>query len=162
MTHRPFKHCLSHIRMAFIVFILMACSSVDCPLNNTVYTNYKLMGDVTKLPDPLTILTQRHDGTDTILINQLAQADSFSLPMSYGGNKDVLYFKTKEILDTVWVTKTNRPHFESVDCGLNYFHTITDVRCTHNAIDSVVIKEKEVTYDMSPKHFYIYFKKYRF
>ena len=100
--------------MAFVVFILMACSSVDCPLNNTVYTNYKLMGDVTKLPDPLTILTQRHDGTDTILINQLAQADSFSLPMSYGGNKDVLYFKTKEILDTVWVTKTNRPHFESV------------------------------------------------
>ena len=61
----------------------------------------------------------------------------------------------------MWVTKTNEPHFESVDCGLNYFHTLTGVRFTRHAIDSVVINQKSVNYDVSPKHFYIYFKEYR-
>ena len=61
-------------------------------------------------------------------------------------------------LDTVTVTKENHPHFESVDCSPAYFHTITAVSTTHNAIDSVVIKNPDVNYDTSKKHFYIYFK----
>ena len=56
-----------------VVLALTACSSVDCPLNNVVYAKYKLMGDVTKLSDVLTITTVRADGTDTILLNQQRQ-----------------------------------------------------------------------------------------
>lgn len=60
------------------------------------------------------------------------------------------------------VTKTNTPHFESVDCGVAYFHVITGVRYTRNAIDSIVINHKEVNYDATQQHFHIYFKEYRF
>lgn len=159
---RKIKNRSLHVCMLLTVVFMGACSSIDCPLNNTVYTKYKLLGPVSTLSDVLTISTTRQNGLDSVLINQQQNTDSFYLPMSYGQDEDVLYFQTNQIMDTVWVRKTNRPHFESVDCGLNYFHTITGVRFTRNALDSVVIHQKEVTYDASQTHFYIYFKEYRF
>ncbi len=141
---------------------LSACSSVDCPLNNTVRANYRLMGAVTTLSDTLTISTARGDGSDSVLINQQVNTDSFLLPMSYGHDVDELYLRANATLDTIWVTKTNTPHFESVDCGVAYFHVITGVRYTRHAIDSIVINHKEVNYDATKQHFHIYFKEYRF
>ena len=39
------------------MMIVAGCSSIDCPLNNTTYTKYKLMGNVTTLADTMTIST---------------------------------------------------------------------------------------------------------
>lgn len=148
-----------------VVLALTACSSVDCPLNNVVYAKYKLMGDVTKLSDVLTITTVRTDGTDTILLNQQQNADSFELPMSFGQTVDELCLTrdrqdgSEVRRDTIWIEKTNEPHFESVDCGVNYFHTITGVRHTSHTIDSVTINKRNVNYDASVSHLYIYFRK---
>ncbi len=144
------------------VVLLAACSSVDCPLNNTVYANYKLAGAVTTLPDTLTISTTRRDGTDSVLVNHQVNTDSFSLPMSYAQAADTLYVQTNSLVDTVRIEKTNSPHFESVDCGVAYFHIITAVHHTRHAIDSIVINHKEVNYDATQQHFRIYFKEYRF
>ena len=144
-----------------LVLIVASCSSVDCPLNNTVYANYVLRGPVTTMPNTLTILTHRQDGTDSILINQQVNTDSFTLPVSYAQTEDVLVFHTGHLTDTVVIEKTNEPHFESVDCGLNYFHTLTGVRYTRHALDSIVINHNQVNYDASQKHFFVYFKEYR-
>jgi hypothetical protein len=43
-----------------------------------------------------------------------------------------------------------------VDCSAAFFHDITDVRYTHHAIDSLVIKNFHVDYDKSTVHFYLY------
>ena len=139
--------------VVFMVLAMMGCTSLDCPLNNTVYTKYKLMGDNKTL---------KIAGTDSVLINKDVNVDSFSLPMSYSLNEDVLFFEihtlSKQVFkDTVTVSKENRSHFESVDCSPSFFHTITDVKTTHNYIDSIVINQKEVNYDASKAHFYIYF-----
>ena len=136
--------------VVFMVLAMMGCTSLDCPLNNTVYTKYKLMGD------------NKIAGTDSVLINKDVNVDSFSLPMSYSQDEDVLFFEihtlSKQVFkDTVTVSKENRSHFESVDCSPSFFHTITDVKTTHNYIDSIVINQKEVNYDASKAHFYIYF-----
>ncbi|MFC2759113.1 DUF6452 family protein [Hallella multisaccharivorax] len=147
--------------LLIIAALLGACSTVDCPLNNTVYTNYVLRGPVRTLPDTLTISTRTGNGADSVLINKQVNTDSFSLPVSYTRNEDVLVFQTNHLLDTISIEKTNIPHFESVDCGVNYFHTITGVKFTRHAIDSVVIHHNSVNYDVSQKHFYIYFKEYR-
>lgn len=145
-----------------MVLILSACSSVDCPLNNVVYAKYKLMGNVTKLDDNLTVTTRRTDGTDTILLNMLQNADSFNLPVSYGQTVDMLCLtRTSDNhtwADTIWMEKTNEPHFESVDCGVNYFHTITDIRSTRHYIDSVKINNRNVSYDADKTHIYIYYR----
>ena len=60
--------------------------------------------------------------------------------------------------DTVWVTKENNPHFESVDCNPQFFHTITDVKFTTEAIENITINYNKVTYNDGKAHFLIRFK----
>lgn len=159
----PLGRVKEGLLLLFSVFGMFAsCSSVDCPLNNTVYANYKLMGKVKTLPDTLTIWTSHNDGNDTILINQQVNTDSFTLPVSYARDRDFLYFRTNHTIDTVTIDKTNIPHFESVDCGMNYFHEVKGIHYTRNAIDSITIQNRDITYDASKKHFYVYFKEYRY
>ena len=138
------------------------CTSLDCPLNNTTYTKYRLMGNITTLNDTMTISTTKTEGTDSVLINKDVKVDSFILPMSYHQPEDVFYFEIKNqenqvFKDTVTVKKEDFSHFESVDCNPAFFHTITEVKTTHNLIDSIVINNKDVNYDASKAHFYIYF-----
>ncbi len=145
-----------------MVALMISCSTIDCPLNNTTYTKYKLMGNIKTLNDTLTISTTKQEGTDSVLINKDVKVDSFILPMSYHQPEDVFYFEVKNqyqrvYKDTVTVKKEDQPHFESVDCSPTYFHTIMEIKTTHNLIDSIVINNKEVNYDASKAHFYIYF-----
>ena len=103
-----------------MVLAITSCSTIDCPLNNTVTTSYKLKGDVAKLQDTLTITTPRTTIGDTVLLNKAIGIDSFLLPMSYAQTEDILYFKmttqqNKSFIDTLRITKEDHPHFESVD-----------------------------------------------
>lgn len=154
---------------SFFTSLLLAvsCSSIDCPLNNLVYTNWQFMdadGNVFTLVDTLTISTTRTDGNDSVLINKDVDITEFSLPISYSSAEDVFFFEMKDslgnaaITDTVTVAKEDIPHFESVDCGASFFHEITGVSHTHNAIDSIVINYPDVNYDTTKKHLYIYLR----
>ena len=148
--------------LVFMVLAMVGCTSLDCPLNNTTYTKYRLMGNITTLKDTMTISTTKTEGTDSVLINKDVKVDSFILPMSYHQLEDVFYFEIRNqenqvFKDTVTVKKEDFSHFESVDCNPAFFHTITEVKTTHNLIDSIVINNKDVNYDASKAHFYIYF-----
>jgi hypothetical protein len=150
--------------------VLVACSSIECPIENTVAVNYAVMkyqnGEevADTLNDTLWVWSRRADGDDTLLYNRGVNVRSFNLPTSYQGPQDTLIFLTVDTLqnfdvDTVWIRKEDIPHFESVDCAVRYFHKITDVRSTHEAIDTIIINNSSVTYDSSVKHLYIHFKK---
>jgi hypothetical protein len=148
---------------ALLLFLMVSCNSVDCPMNNTVYTVYNLMranGERDTLKDTLTILTTRKNRKDTILLNSSQNTTKFSLPMSYQNSVDTLIFKTTRLVatDTVWVEKTNMAHFESVDCGMSYFHDIKSVRSTHVGIDTITITKSFVDYDNKTSHLSIRFK----
>lgn len=149
------------------LLLAVSCSSIDCPMNSLVYTQYQLLdavGRVDTLRDTLTISTTRTDGNDSVLINKDVNITSFSLPISYSQEQDIFYFELKDslgnmpLIDTVRVTKENLPHFESADCPPSFFHKITGVSSTNNAIDSIVVNYPDVNYDTSKKHFNIYFK----
>ena len=151
--------------VVFMVLAMVGCTTLDFLLNNlekATLPQEAEVGDNKTLKDTLTISTKKIAGTDSVLINKDVNVDSFSLPMSYSLDEDVLFFEihtlSKQVFkDTVTVSKENRSHFESVDCSPSFFHTITDVKTTHNYIDSIVINQKEVNYDASKAHFYIYF-----
>lgn len=158
---------LSAVVALLATFLLAACSSIDCPLNNRVYATFRLEGNTTKMQDTLTVATPRSAdnlGDDTILINRLTDFDSLQLPMSYQRAEDVFVFEirrkesTARTLDTVWVAKENVPHFESVDCNPQFFHTITSVRFTNKAIENITINNNKVTYNDAKPHFLIRFK----
>lgn len=148
---------------------LISCTSIDCPVQNTVYTAYQLKKadgttDTLKV-DTLWIWTQREDGTDTLLLNRLcgATATDFTLPISYTLPEDVLCLAIADTLGGVWldtirIKKDNLPHFESVDCQASYFHKVTAVSSTHHAIDSIAINNSNVNYDASTPHFHLYIK----
>lgn len=146
----------------FATVLLAACSSINCPLNSYVYTTYSLAGDIVPLPDTLTISTRIKGGNDSILINRDVNIDGFNLPISYQNPVDTLFLKMVNAdnivsFDTIMVAKTNIPHFESVDCSPNFFHTITSVEYTKHRIDSVVINNSNVSYEAVDAHFLIYF-----
>lgn len=157
--------------MRRVVYLLLgvmvtACSSIDCPVDATVATLYKVYSSDGKelvLSDTLTVTSTRSNGKDTTLLNMGIGISSFSLPVSYSHPEDVLVFhffnqKNNDLnaTDTVWVKKDDYPHFESVDCNTSFFHTLTDVKYTSNYIDSIVIKNPSVTYDSKTVHFYLY------
>jgi hypothetical protein len=135
----------------------VACSSIECPVQNTVLSVYQLADT---LHDTLYISSSRIDGTDTLLWNRGINLTTFKLPMSCQSPTDTLVFRTTRLpaLDTVWVNKMDVPHFESVDCSAAYFHVITSVFCTHVGIDSIVLNHSLVDYDPTNIHFRIYFK----
>ncbi len=144
-------------------FVMIACSSIDCPLNSRVAVVYKLMGTESPLADSLTITTNRFDQSDPVLLNKVVNVDSFVLPISYQRPEDVLFFRRSNatgwsVTDTVVIKKQDTPHFEAVDCNPLFFHEIEQVSHTRLGIDSIVIHKSKVTYDASEPHLYIYFK----
>jgi hypothetical protein len=148
-----------------ILFLHASCSSIECPIQNTVFSVYSIKDGsaaADTLKDTILIWTVRHDGKDTLLLyNRGVNLSTFNLPISYTNEEDTLYFycwkDNYAELDTVWIRKTNTPHFESVDCSASYFHEITSVRTTHHAIDSLIIHYPIVDYEQK-EHFYIRFK----
>lgn len=167
---------MPNITKTFVVsavpaLMLSACSTIDCPLNNRVYASFRLAGEVAELSDTLTVSTRRDAANpeeDTVLINRLTETDSLSLPMSYTRAEDTFYFGMaqygtgKTTTDTVWIAKDNLPHFESVDCNPAMFHTITGVRYTRHAIDSIKVNNNKVTYNDAKAHFLIYFTQHSY
>ena len=151
--------------LAAVVLSVCACSSIDCPVQNTVRTLYVLKkqnAEPDTLKDTLYIFTLRADGTDTLLLNAAIRQTTLSLPISYANPEDTLLFYFRngpfQALDTVWLRKDDYPHFESVECSTSFFHNITAVRSTHTAIDSIVINNPSVTYDPETEHLHLYLK----
>ena len=153
----------------------ISCSSIDCPVQNTVSVQYEIRdkaGDALSITDSLSVVTTRNDGKNieldittrndgkSTVLNRLIGRSSFSLPISYSHPEDILFFcfkdSVKTVVDTVWIKKDDIPHFESVDCSASFFHELKEVRHTHNAIDSLVLINTSVTYDVQTIHFYLY------
>ncbi len=161
------KTVLKKLTYIFIAVVLFAsCSSLDCPMNSHVYANYGFYVDEetpVSLNGLLSVSVNKIDGNDTTLLNKKSGAHSIQLPMSYTNPVDQLNFMLQledgtVLTDVVSVEKTNDPHFESVECGANFFHTLTGISSTNNFIDSVVIKKNKVNYDATQEHVYIYVK----
>ena len=162
-----------------LVAAITACTSIDCPVQNRVYTLYDLKkadGTADTLTnDTIWVWSQRVDGTDTVIsrtlqgtleLNYFNGSTSFELPISYTQPEDMLVMLLRnaegtDYVDTIRIKKENIPHFESVDCQATYFHDITAVASTHNIIDSIVIKNPHVTYGATTAHFNLYLKAQR-
>lgn len=150
---------------ALTLLMAAACTQVDCPVENTVATACQLRkpgGEADTLKaDTLTVATRTATGRDTTLLNRLTGATSFALPISSGSPADTLFILLADTAGRAWtgavvVEKTDRPHFESVDCAMSHFHTITAVEWNCERIDSVAINKPDVDYDSSTPHLLIY------
>ena len=144
-----------------LLFVLGACTNIDCPLDNVVVMTSGLYdaedGNPMNLKyTDLSILSA--DGSH-VLLNKAQDISSFVLPMRHGVETDTLLFcfsntDDQEAVDTLFLSYTDQPHFESVDCPAALFHTLTHVRWTSHPLaelpltfDSVAIVRSNVNYD---------------
>lgn len=150
-----------------MLIVIGACTQIDCPVENRVYTVYDLLKedgttDTLKV-DTLTISTKRADGTLDTLLSSAVGITWYELAISYTQPEDEFYYILHDTLgnvykDTVRIKKENYQHFESVDCQPAYFHKLTEVQTTHHIIEDIEINNSTVNYNATEEHFHIYFK----
>lgn len=132
------------------LLLLAACESYDCTLYNYVgmYAAFDREGTAVRISDTLTITSGK---SGPVLLNRSVSTASLNLPLSYWQDEDTLVFSVKGndylLIDTVWVTKSNEVHYESPDCATTLFHTIQDVRSTHEFIKSITVIRSSVNYE---------------
>ena len=137
--------------LIFVAAMLTACDSIDCSLENTVECKiafYSATGEAVAISDTLTITAA---GTDSVLFNRGIRTSKVALPLSYYKDKDTLtltiYGEDYMLQDQLIIEKKSYEHFESLDCPVKMFHTITGVESTHHVIDSVSITSPLVIYN---------------
>ena len=154
----------------FLLFLigLSGCNNIDCTLENVVSSTYDFYNSETKSPLNLTdTLTIRTCGSDSILYNKGYDIKSVKIPMSYSKAVDTLLFirsaSKAQATDTIFVSHTNEPFFESIDCGTSVFHTIKSIFWKTGSsakeipqIDSIAVLYPKVNYEQKT-HFRIYF-----
>jgi len=132
------------------ILFLVACESYDCTLYNYVgmYAQMYKNGAAVRLNDTLTITSGK---SGLVLLNRSVGSSRLTLPLSYWQDEDTLVFSVKGdgylLRDTVWLKKTNLVHYESPDCPATLFHTIQEVRTTHEFIESINVIRSNVNYE---------------
>ena len=96
------------IPMLIVALLITACTTLDCPMNNTVSVRFALRGPVDTLADTLTIMAVRPDKDDSTLFNRGVETTHFLLPMSYSARCNSL------ALTTAWSMPRQRKNYDSI------------------------------------------------
>lgn len=137
-----------------VALLFTACDNgYDCNLENTAYNRigfYSNQDSITgkyRFPETLTV-SLRVNGTDSIVVNHITDADGLQLPMSYTQSCDTVIFGYDNgITDTLYFNHENIPYYQSMECGTVMYHKIEDIAHTSNFIDSVSIEQQYVKFD---------------
>lgn len=143
-----------------MLMLVSGCSNIECPLDNIVVMTCGLYTTDThehlKLQETLDVLPM---GKDTVLLNCASNITDFMLPLRQAADADTFLLRftgrTGQVsTDTLIVSHTNTPHYESIECPATVFHTLTDVKWKHQegtdfplSIDSVALVRTVVNYD---------------
>ncbi len=141
---------INHLLLFLIAFLFVACDESNCTLQNTIalQCGFYQGGSRVAISDTLTVTVA---GSDSVLVNRSLRTSQLTLPMSFWASCDTLIFTVTDAesdtcVDTLWIEKTNEPHFESPDCPSYMFHRITSLRSTHEFIDSVCLMGDRVDF----------------
>lgn len=150
-----------YVTALLCLLVMTACESADCTLQNKValYGAFYYEGESVMIDkDTLTITAI---GTDSVLLNRGLKVHKFAVPMSYAGEVDTfvlhVFGQDVDLRDTLWVRKTNYPHFEAPDCPAFFFHDIKGYGTTNHFIDSIKLTFPIVDFSQY-EHFKIYLR----
>lgn len=136
----------------------------DCELNNTSYNNMGFYANEDgkeqpyAYPSPLTV-SLMVNGKDTIMINHITDAEGISLPMSYTQECDTVVFHYEDNLcDSLYITHTNTPYYQSMECGTLMYHQLEGIKHTNIWIENTTIVNKNVNFN-GDENIKIYFYK---
>ena len=123
-----------------LLTVFCACTNIDCPLDNVVVMTSGLYHSEDGKPLTLdTEMTITSGDGEYILLNSIRDISSFVIPLRQGVGNDTLLFwfddkKGEMAVDTLFLSYTDSPHFESVDCPAALFHTLKSAHCTSHPL----------------------------
>lgn len=139
--------------------LLCACQENNCTMENSVVCRYSLLDSETGMESPLQDTLSIFTTKGKRIINRAINTSELQLPMSHTLPCDTLLLhftsETAQATDTIIVSKTNIPHFESLECGTSYFHEISNISLKPRknpvdgltTLDSVRIVNTHINYD---------------
>ena len=160
------KKTISFILFLFTIAIslgLNSCSESNCALGTVPAAHFDFLSSDKHQPLALTseitvsASTMIRDSIeyDTIY-NAISNINSLSLPLSYSTKTTYIIHYTDLLMDKIEVTHRPIPFVSEIECGVLIFHEIEDIQYTTNALDSIVIVNKEITNE-ERTNFHIYY-----
>lgn len=136
--------------------VITACSESDCSIGGRPAARFNFLDteslEQVSLFDSLTITSL---GTDSVLLNKGKALKYVALPLSYVATETTYILQyTETEHDTIWLEHENTPHFISMDCGVDMFYTIKNIRYTTWVLDSIVIRNADIN-DTEKENFQI-------
>lgn len=144
-----------------ILLSTMACTSIDCPLDNQVAMVVKFYDassqKSTNFSQTLSVYGLKNE-IEELLFNQGQGLKEIQIPLNAASDTDTLLFKfsdgTNTTTERLVLQHARQQHFESLDCPSVTFHTLQSV--THKAdkstslpvvIDHISIANPNVQYE---------------
>ena len=132
--------------------IVYACSEEeDCSMvdnRGMIVCNFLTIDPNTGLAgkDTIDSLTVTAVGTDSVIINRMAEVSNITLPLRYTADSTEFIFRyTARLTDTLVIRHTNTPYFVSMDCGYQMKQSITGTRYTQRYLDSLYVSNPETS-----------------
>ena len=130
------------------LLLLVSCNNTACYDKTKVTVNCGLYSQETNKLVSVAKVTVKGIGSDSIIYNNIS-LNEFSLELNPNTNetKFVVMVTAESVyyLDTLTFIHTNRPWFQSMECGCMTFSTLDTCLTTGRIFKSVEITEHEVT-----------------
>lgn len=142
---------------------LTSCGDSSCTESTTANAMMTFYSRSTSSALTIDSISVRGIGTDSILYDKSREVKYISVPLRINSNESAFqlnFYRSNSSAnaqtDTVRFYHQNRPQYISPDCGCSVFYHIDSVSHTRHRIDTVKIKQPEIT-NQNEEHLQIYF-----
>lgn len=162
--------------------LTQSCDDAGCTLYNSTNCELTFYGEGDRVIALNEYLTVTATGASQVILNKGMGYTNIKLQLSYTNDVDTLLFEhwttttttetvtddegnettteveedTPHVVDSLFIRKTNKPHFESPDCGTAVFHDIEDAWYRNDSrypddglFDFIYINHAQVYYNSS-------------
>lgn len=138
------------------LFLSVTCVPGSCFEETNAYLKASFYMETTgKLvaPDSLTLYGI---GKDSAIYKKASGIKQALIPLNISADECGFVIRINGINDTISFQYSSFPHLISKECGYTFYHILDSIHVTRNIIDTILIKERNVTTLNEPNIFIYY------
>ena len=129
-----------------IVKLIASCTPESCIGETTSFvhvTFYKSATNKLTAPDSITVFGIGRDSAR--LYSKALNTSVINLPLDASSGSCGFIIKINNITDNLKFIYTSYPHLISKECGITFFYSLDSLHAAGTAIDTVLIRNKNIT-----------------
>lgn len=145
MNTRNSKFCSLFIFL-FIMKLLVSCTPESCNGETTAFVHlsfYKSANNKLTAPDSLTVYGIGHESER--LYSKAVNLPAISLPLDASSDSCSFIMKINNLTHSLKFRYSSYPHLISKECGITFYYSLEHIQWSGNSIDTIIIKNKNVT-----------------